>query len=302
MLLSICIPTYNRSESVLNQLEFLINEFDSSFTGLLEIIVSDNSSTDNTPEKISNLYLKDYSDLISLNVNSNNVGIAENLKVLTRLANGDFVWFLSDDDILLPGVLNKIFHILKNYEILNFIFINFQNKEIKGLNKFFGYHKENCKELALNIFSYNYSPLVFISSCIYRKSNLVEVFDDKMSNLITSPLFYSFYSFSKDNVYIMKDDYVIYTAGNASYSGLKRIMNIKFVEFVSILNHLEFYGYDKNLIFKSIQKFLENQIHAHLLYNFFNLKQSIRLYKYYSYKSIFHLPSNIVSFIKIKFF
>lgn len=59
-LLSICIPTYNRSTYLEEALCNIIN--DTSFSDDIEIIISDNASTDNTQEIVSK-YIKHYSNI-----------------------------------------------------------------------------------------------------------------------------------------------------------------------------------------------------------------------------------------------
>ena len=57
-LLSICIPTYNRAEYLEGALKNIVT--DSAFDSRVEVIISDNASTDNTQEvgkKYSNLSL-----------------------------------------------------------------------------------------------------------------------------------------------------------------------------------------------------------------------------------------------------
>lgn len=93
---SIVITTYNRSALVVRAIESAQNAGSD-----LEVIVVDDCSTDNTPEvceKISGIRYVRLSANSGL-ANARNVGIAE--------SSTDFVAFLDDDDLRLPGSLDK---------------------------------------------------------------------------------------------------------------------------------------------------------------------------------------------------
>ena len=103
MLLSICIPTFNRASSLDNCLNsILISSHDLNFN--FEICVSDNfSECDN--ESIINIYKKKLN--INYNKNSKNLGHGKNLLKAVSMAKGDYVWTLGDDDLLLPQQLQN---------------------------------------------------------------------------------------------------------------------------------------------------------------------------------------------------
>ncbi len=95
-LVSVIIPTYNRSDLVTNAIDSVLSQ-----TYLLfEIIVVDDCSTDNTIEILSR-----YENKIRVIKCDNNsyVGFARNLGV--SFANGEFVAFLDSDDSWLPNKL-----------------------------------------------------------------------------------------------------------------------------------------------------------------------------------------------------
>lgn len=90
--LSIIIPTYNRAaylKQCLNSV--LANDYQN-----LEILICDNASEDNTPQIINSFtdtrlkYLK----------NEKNIGPERNILKLLENASGDYIFFLTDDDLL----------------------------------------------------------------------------------------------------------------------------------------------------------------------------------------------------------
>ena len=108
ILLSICVPTYNGGEKLrvgLNRLvEICCGKDD------VEIIISNNGSTDNTKE-----ILDSYESVKNLFVYHNkvNVGFSGNLKLLIdNYANGEYCWIIGDDDYLDTDSLDFIIKIL----------------------------------------------------------------------------------------------------------------------------------------------------------------------------------------------
>jgi len=101
ILLSICIPTYNRESYLLKLLNSLVYEFsllDSKGKEEIEICISDNSSDDNTQKIVMNFS----SDLpIKYNRKKSKVSGGRNLLSVFKMAYGKYVWIVGDDDIVI---------------------------------------------------------------------------------------------------------------------------------------------------------------------------------------------------------
>ena len=101
-LLSVCIPTFNRAP-------YLREALGSLFTALkghelvVEVFISDNASTDETPELLSRL--KSENVQIRFLRNEVSLGAEGNLWRCAELARGDYIWFLGDDDKISPDFL-----------------------------------------------------------------------------------------------------------------------------------------------------------------------------------------------------
>lgn len=101
--LTVAIPTYNRAEKLLECVSRVV----AYSKGLdVEIIVSDNASTDNTREVVASII--DNNKSIRYFRNSENLGFDGNFLNCFEKANGKYVWLLSDDDILLPGAVESV--------------------------------------------------------------------------------------------------------------------------------------------------------------------------------------------------
>lgn len=295
--LTICIPTYNRSELVKKQMEFFKNEVenDNSILKKVKFIVGDNASTDNTIQLVREVnQIHPFFDLIS---NKINLGLIGNVINLLNLSYTEYIWFVSDDDYLRKGIVLEVLNLIEKHKDLNFIFLNYENNGRNGYTGDTGFF-ENSKGTALKIFDEAYGSLVFLTSCIYRRDNLIEISDNYFYNKLSSPLFYSFYSCSKGNIFVTQKTWVVFRRGNASYKGIKNFLILKFDNYVPILENLTNYGYNKEDVIKSIKSFFIIQSHSYFLYFFVRPLRAFLLLKYISIKALIYFPKNILSYLK----
>jgi len=133
--LSIVIPTYNRADKLLRLLKNI--EFElvrSNLSGPIQVMVSDNASTDNTQEVVSSFkptkfkldYFRQYK----------NLGFDGNIRFLYEVVNSDYIWFFSDDDILLPSAIATVMKSLLETkpDVLLFSFIQPRGAETRTFN------------------------------------------------------------------------------------------------------------------------------------------------------------------------
>lgn len=112
-LVSVLIPTYNRSELLKNALDSILKQDYPN----IEIIVSDNASTDST-----NIVLKEYSEkysFIRYYRNKENLGGFRNYILVTEKMRGKYFFLLPDDDYLIDGAFfREAVEIMeKNYKV-----------------------------------------------------------------------------------------------------------------------------------------------------------------------------------------
>ncbi|MBY0499343.1 MAG: glycosyltransferase family 2 protein [Nitrosomonas sp.] len=108
-ILSICIPTYNRSKCLGECLSSIF----ASVVGHeseVEIIISDNASTDDTQNVIRAFH--EMHPWIRCHRNEQNIGAERNFYLLATLAQGENIWIFGDDDKMeasaIPIVLDNI--------------------------------------------------------------------------------------------------------------------------------------------------------------------------------------------------
>ena len=107
-LVSICIPTYNGSKFIAEAMESAINQTYSN----LEIIVSDDASNDDTI-KIIEAFKQKTNIPIFIHQHQPN-GIGANWNHCIKKANGKYIKFLFQDDVLMPTCVNEMVNVLEN--------------------------------------------------------------------------------------------------------------------------------------------------------------------------------------------
>lgn len=100
-LVSVCIPTYNGSQFLKESLESVKNQTYQN----IEVIVSDNFSTDNTME-IVNQFKKEVDFPIKIFLKKRK-SIGSNWNNCIKKSSGDYIQFLFQDDILLPNCIEE---------------------------------------------------------------------------------------------------------------------------------------------------------------------------------------------------
>lgn len=116
--LSICIPTYNRGAFIGQTIESIICQA----TDDVEVIISDNASTDNTEEVVRE-YQQRFPRIIYFRWEKN-MGADRNYLKVIELANGEYCWFMGSDDRVEAGGIAAVLEALKKYPGLAGITLN----------------------------------------------------------------------------------------------------------------------------------------------------------------------------------
>jgi len=132
MILSICIPTYNRHEHLSNCLNSIVISSQNKKIDF-EVCISDNCSDENTEELI-----KPFEEKIKIKFNRNNknIGTMANMFKVVSMAEGEFSWIIGNDDLLLPNTLEKLDNLIRENSDVDFFFINSFNLDFNYLKKF----------------------------------------------------------------------------------------------------------------------------------------------------------------------
>ena len=121
-ILSLCIPTWNRASFIkegLSRLETQLNYINQED---IEIFISDNCSSDNTPAIVENFIKRGVP--ITYNRNEENIGMDGNFLTCTKQSHGQFIWIMGDDDYLVEKSLPIIINTLKRYPIIGLMHLS----------------------------------------------------------------------------------------------------------------------------------------------------------------------------------
>ena len=125
--LSICIPTYNRLQFLKQSLVAITSQVNDNNSSKVEIIISDNSSTDGTKAYLESFIAKNSSISIKYFRQDSNVGADSNFLKVIEMSRGEFVYLVSDDDILLPGAIDKLLNCINFNSSLDAICVNYRS-------------------------------------------------------------------------------------------------------------------------------------------------------------------------------
>ena len=109
--LSICIPTYNREKYLKELLDCILNQLKDIEDDVVEICVSDNSSTDNTQSMILE-YQQKYNNITYFRWDKN-MGADMNYLKVVEIAHGKYCWFFGSDDLMADGAIKKMLEEIK---------------------------------------------------------------------------------------------------------------------------------------------------------------------------------------------
>jgi glycosyltransferase involved in cell wall biosynthesis len=130
-IISLCVPTYNRSGLLIEALEAIVLQIVAgNFWEVVELVICDNASTDNTQAVLSS-FLEQYPALVvTTHLQDSNLGPDGNIYTALRKATGRWAWVLSDDDILLPGSLEYLIKMLKGFNDSPVVCVNARSFEV----------------------------------------------------------------------------------------------------------------------------------------------------------------------------
>ncbi len=150
ILLSICIPTYNRPRDFQRMFRGLIPQLTSG----VEVVVRDDST---------NLETQEYFDrsLLGNAINhqyykGEKIGVdAANLFLIEK-ASGKYIWWFSDDDEMRPGAIAMVLELIKKFSEISFVWANFDyakdgNPAVKREDGFFKDRNDVLETLGTNI-------------------------------------------------------------------------------------------------------------------------------------------------------
>jgi glycosyltransferase involved in cell wall biosynthesis len=160
--ISIAIPTYNGGILLKKSLEILYSSTKNKrFSNFFELVISDNGSTDNT-QKIINKYtkkLKKNNIQVKYYRRNRNIGFYYNFIKTIKIATGEYILFMCDDDHPQGNFYEEIFKLFKNNDYKKLCFLPIQRHHFKN-------------KLNLNIFGYVLTRGSSLSGVILKRNKI----------------------------------------------------------------------------------------------------------------------------------
>lgn len=106
---SVVIPVYNSAKTIISVIESVLSQ--TAKEKILEIIIVDDGSKDNSMELVNDFTLTKNCNLIKI-IKKNNGGVSSARNLGMRMAKGEFIAFLDSDDLWLPNKIERQLEIM----------------------------------------------------------------------------------------------------------------------------------------------------------------------------------------------
>ena len=257
--LTIAIPTYNRAKQLDRQLNWAVNAIADRWDEI-ELLVSDNASPDETPQ-VCQKWQAQTNGRVRIFRQSKNIGITRNCLFCIQEARGDFVWTVSDDDVVLEGTLGWVLSKISNDadDQLAFIHLNGSMSSPEGIifrQSVYPFQSDQisapgCKLLERCV-DLNEDWLFLITANIYKTTiaqQAIKIWPDIKNNL-TFPLFLAGYAAAHGAMTLRSEPSLLYMA----YYSRPNWLTIVNRDLPEIYRKLAEYGYTTSLIRRQILK------------------------------------------------
>ena len=126
MILTISIPTYNRVRELEDLLEEILLQVREAPAGTVDVLVSDNASTDGTKAMVGSMTDKFAKCSVELKYvcNETNIGFSRNVINAVGNADGEYVLIMGDDDSFEPHAISFLLNAINRYSDADLFFLN----------------------------------------------------------------------------------------------------------------------------------------------------------------------------------
>ncbi len=257
--LSLCIPTYNRSQLLQEALQAIAVQWEDNFTTRIEIIVSDNASTDDTPQVLRR-FAQEHPQIHLQSIRSpENRGPDANIYRVASLAHGEFVYLLSDDDILLPGAVSRLFQLIKDYPTFDAYALNVRSfaKSVDEISPGWLAVSEDKiihdRNEALDMLRPAY-----MSAMAFRRSLVADKdYTDKIGTYLIQSYLFTDVLANEKGVYVTKDAYVAQRRDNTGGWPFWEVMTTNLRDWLA-------YGEQRGFSKEVTSRVLMSNLKAHL--------------------------------------
>ena len=227
-LLTIAIPTYNRGRCLDQQLGWVTRSIADRWAQV-ELIVSDNGSSDNTPEVCERWKQQTHGQLRIFRY-PHNLGLTLNALHCIQQARGRYLWLISDDDEILDDTFEWILQTLlrANSNDLSFIHLNGMMKDKKGeiaIESIYSFRKDRFENPGISLFQecLRQSPFSIGLTCSIYHSVIVKSVLERwpgIKNNLAFPVFLAGYAASRGGMLVRAQPSWAFIDGTTSFGSI----------------------------------------------------------------------------------
>jgi glycosyltransferase involved in cell wall biosynthesis len=170
VLLSICIPSYNRPEL----LKVLLESIDCDPARVEVVVSEDHAPRREEVRAVVQAFAAASRFRVSYEENQTNMGYDGNLRRLIEAAKGDFALFMGDDDWFHPGQLAKYLDFLGENQDVGYVLRSYYSAHPDGTLETFKYLPRTARfEPGIRTCAFLFKRSVCISGVTFRRSSIL---------------------------------------------------------------------------------------------------------------------------------
>lgn len=187
MILSICIPSYNRPATLLR----LLNSIDCTRFDEIEIVIcEDKSPKRKEVREVVDVFISKTQYKVNYIENLENYGFDKNLRELIRLAKGDFIMYMGDDDYFVKGSLDGFISFLEQNPDKGYVLKTWINLHENGWEEPFNYYDgRKYFEPSVNTFVSLFRISTFVSGFTFKREYSIPYLVDKFDSTLLFQLY-----------------------------------------------------------------------------------------------------------------
>ncbi len=217
--LSVCIPAYNRPNELLKVLENLAEQY----PGDWNVVVSeDKSPLSQEIEGALRNFLREHSEIpVLYSSNQKNLGYDGNVRGLLDKADGEYCLFMSDDDLLAPGALERIISAVSRSNI-GFVLRAWKSIEKetgKDIEEHRYFREDRLFPPGVDSVAALYRRSVFISGLTVHRETARKFHTDRFDGTLLYQLYLAGRILMKMNGYYVSDIIAVRRVGGEHYFG-----------------------------------------------------------------------------------
>ena len=284
--LTIGIPTFNRPLPLKNTIDKLLEEF-TSHEEMFEILVCDNGDN-----RLDFKTLDHPNHQIRHLVNEENLGLSGNIERLILNARGEYIWLLSDDDIVMKDSLVNLLNQIKGITF-DCGLLSFGDKNGLKSNNFFD--GESIGIDSQLVFDSIWRDFIFISVAVFKVDTAKEILKiieaKKIVNFTYPQLIMVFIFASKSYRFKLFNGIKVLDSQPSKKYSIEGAFKVRIRDLVLLIEQSKLVGI-KNRDLKDLNNYVKSSIINSLIASVLDLnsKQNIKFLIKLEYRQIVNQP------------